>query len=257
MKRFIKNQKILAFFFIFSILITIALTTWMGNKDRLFYTDSKHLSKDIKYLKSNLPQIESSHESAILHFNVGVLQYREEQFENAIRQFQDVLNQKNTSQQTRRAAFYNIGNAYFKKMESADKLPADQKLLILQKSLTAYRGAIEIEERQIRSEGESVERDSDLAHNYLLIQQHIKILKDQLKKKNRQENQNKTPYQLIEEVRELELEVQKILKAGGEKNKLMSLKEESLKKLSILKEKLNNPKSVTPPAHIQKQGMKI
>ena len=265
MKRSLTNQKTVILFFLISTLFVVGITTWFEIKEYLLYSRIQNSDKGVQLLKSKIQKSSPSDDATTSRFNLGVLYYKDKQFENAIRQFEDLLNQNKTTDQIKSDSFYNIGNSYFKKVESSPDLSVDQKLLILQKSLNAYRGAKDIENRMIRVGGGSEKKDRDLAHNYQLVRQHIKLIKDQLKNDRQRKDQNMTPYQLIKEITKIELELQILLETGHNKKELeekrkeqlLKLKEESLNKLSILKDKLNRSKSEIPPVHFQKQGIQI
>lgn len=244
-----RNLKLTFVIFVIIGFLSISGAFWWGGAFNQFHTDIGENSSAIKDLSLHLRSCGRSCQLQDI-YNLGILYYREGKYQEAVQQFQSVLNQNNEEILINVYAFYNIGNAYVQLMNSNKTQPLKKKLLLVQKSLENYRGAIKLARQNVNIE------DKDLKHNYQLVRQYIKLLKEKIRKSEILEDQKKAPFQLLTEIYDLEKKIQELpdntttpssfRKKQAHLKMLLELRQKSLNKIFILKKKLNTPKQ-TPP----------
>jgi len=108
-----------------------------------------------------------------LHFNAGAAAYRNEEFDEAAKQFNESLASPDLNLQAR--AYYNRGNSLFH-LGERDTDPA-KRTEAWQKSLKDYESTLKLNER-----------DADAKFNYEYVKKKLEELKQQQQKQDEQKN---------------------------------------------------------------------
>lgn len=244
MKRQIPTQNKLILFFLFISLLVVTFAVWYGKNTSFQSEKYKTATETIAGLTFNLEEEANPQKKGKIYFNLGVAHYQDKNYGEAAQQFKSALNLSHGLELVEYKSFFNLGNTFFK-MAGAP-LPLEQKISMLKNSLNAYRGAMDVQERGGNGMGSG---DPDLEYNMQLVKKYLKITKDQLNQRRSKEDSPKTVFQLLEEMTQIEKTLQKLLTKENNVGKidlkwkdkkkalLLKYREESLRKLSLIKEK--------------------
>lgn len=140
-----------------------AIPTHKGNK---LYLDSSFQNAEISYLKALAN--DSTYYKA--HYNLGNAQYRQDNFEGAVAQYQNTLQNPTLTKDERADAYHNMGNAYMKSQD-------------YQKAIDAYVEALK--NRPGRNDSRY-----NLAYAQKMLQQQQQQQNQQNKDNKNQDNKN-------------------------------------------------------------------
>jgi len=131
--------------------------TEQGNKK---FHEGKFHGARAGYMRAKDMAGEKSGQGHRLHFNIGDTFYKEGDYEQAEKEFQQVLGADDMD--LREKAHYNLGNVYFKQGL------ASQDIAFLEKAVEQYRKALEIDPD-----------DEDAKFNIEVVRRHINLKKQQ------------------------------------------------------------------------------
>ncbi|MBU0763958.1 MAG: tetratricopeptide repeat protein [Bacteroidetes bacterium] len=152
------------FFIIYLILYTVLLSAQEEKKyirkGNSSYQSEKFPDAEVAYRKAISEKPESYHAS----FNLGDALYKQEKYDDAVKQFEVIASDK-VEKDDRSKAYHNLGNSYLQKQE-------------IEKSIESYKNAL-------RNNPEDMETKYNLAYAMRLLQQQ-----QQQQQQNQDQNQN-------------------------------------------------------------------
>ena len=115
-------------------------------------------------------------ENAQLQFNHGAAAYKDKKYDEAMRAFQAVLNDKEISLQNQ--AYYNTGNTLYRKGQGTEKSNPKETIKRWEESIQAYEGALKLDQD-----------DKDARFNQEFVKKKLEELKKK-QKQNKKQNKN-------------------------------------------------------------------
>ncbi len=125
----------------------------------------------------------------MLQFNFGTASYKNNKFDEALAAFEAALKTKDLTLQEK--AYYNRGNAYFKKGEQTLQTNPQQTLAQWQKAVDSYSASLELQPD-----------DQDALYNRQLVQKKLDELKKNEKEKENKQQQQEQDKQQQKELKE-------------------------------------------------------
>lgn len=126
-----------------------------------------------RYYDKVLTEKEKLEEKKEALFNSASVDYKKKEYENAIKQFESLAQNKDLSPELRADAHYNIGNALVRR---AKDLPVEEQMKFYQQALNAYKQALELNPR-----------DREAKENYEFVRSMLR----QEEERQRQREQNR------------------------------------------------------------------
>lgn len=246
------SKKFYFLIFILFALIFIGISIWYSGK---------------AIWSPNLPE-DKKEWNAIHKYNKARDLYRENKLEDATQLWSSTTTDSTGSWEVSLKSLYNLGNSYFEQATNLEKEGKLQNAMdVLKQSLAYYRDVLD---QIIKENNQNNTLKTDTAFNFEITRRKIKILEDQLKQQQKdQEDQKKQKNiyelakQILEEEKQLEkyLETLKQLPDSEEKNQqikeLLKRKENNLDQFRKLQKhpQLQTPKNnsvspKTPPSII-------
>lgn len=241
------SEKKLKYTFLFIAIILIAISGWLGGKERWalsgidFGADSK--SPATKVLEEKLKE---DPESPILQYNHANILHRHGDLTQSREILDTVLNSKEVDNELTHKSLYNLGNNLFRQAEKEKDL--NKALELMQESLLYYRDLI-VREKKIRERSYmEEEKDKDLHFNYAVVAKRIKLLKDQIKKQQKEQEKKKDLYTLLKELLDQEKEIKESLKnlntiqdpdeREKRRDQLLTTRQKGKEKLAMIRQKV-------------------
>jgi len=252
------------FFIIFLSSTMLLIGIWAGGKNKYTYSDLNFDPDNISELIAQFEVMEKENQLSIEDkYNLSVLVYKNKNYEKSKESFQELLNSGTGESNILISGFYNLGNNFFKLAEA--KKEPEKALELYHKSLTSFRGAMELVDRDQKFFREETKKDDDILHNFILTKNRIKILTDQLKTNKQAEKQQQKPYQLIKQIESNESQVETLVKKLqptantkeilGIKEEIIKLRKENLDSIAIIKKQIqeqnNQKQSSSPPTPLK------
>ncbi|NQU64998.1 MAG: tetratricopeptide repeat protein [SAR324 cluster bacterium] len=203
-------------------------------------------------------RLKESPDDPALMFNLAYFYYRQSRFGEAEKLLLEILRSSHLDTELIQKASYNLGNSLFRLSENIES--SQQAIELLKRSLDRYRSAIEIEREQQRYVSLSVEGEQDARFNYAIVKKRIKILSDQLEKKNLLGE--KEVFALLKELLEEENQIKTQLRllqseklsnqSRDQRNSLLKKRAQNLERLQVVKKRVRQVMqsqlpSSTPP----------
>ena len=219
--------------------LMILIGLWFGAKNKFVYSDFSFDPKSADELIMRLEKEQKENQFSLENrFNLSVLIYKNGNFEKSKESLQKLLNSGTNDSNLLISGFYNLGNTFFKIAETEKEI--EKAIELYQKSLTSYRGALELIDRDRKFSKNSTKNNKDILHNFILAKNRIKILADQLKTNKQAEKQQQSPYQLIKQIETNESSIKSLvnnLQQTDDVREILEFREEILK---LRKENLDN-----------------
>ncbi len=121
--------------------------------------------------------LEKDPDNFTLHYNYGTTAYKNNLFDDAIASFSTAL--KSTDLDLQERAYYNRGNAHYKKGKESMQSNPQQTIKEWQEALGSYRACLELQPGAV-----------DARFNYDLVEKRLKELEKQQEEQKQQEKQN-------------------------------------------------------------------
>ena len=225
-----QNYKKSLFFIIFLSISMLLIGIWVGGKNKYSYSDFNFDAENITELITQFEVIEKEDQlSAEDKYNLSVLVYKNKNYIKSKKSFQELLNSGTGESNILISGFFNLGNNFFKLAEAEKEI--EKALELYHKSLTSFRGALELINRNQKFFREETKKDDDILHNFILTKNRIKILADQLKTNKQAAKQQQNPYQLVKQIEsnesKIELLIQRLQTIANTKE-ILEIKEEIL-----------------------------
>ena len=169
-RRFFNRGKLL-------IVFTVLLLSLTGNANGSTGDDLYHENKFDQAEKAYTKTLEKDPENAILHFNLGNVQYKKKAYEKAISSFTKALQDDDLGLQAK--SYYNRGNAVYQLGRTHLKTDPEQAMKLYRQAISDYEGSLALKPD-----------DPDAVYNRDLVQQQLKQLEKQQQKKKQQEQKN-------------------------------------------------------------------
>lgn len=257
----INNKKPLIFVTILSSLM-ILIGLWFGAQNKFVYSGFSFDPNNVDELITRLEKEQNDNQLSLENrFNLSVLIYKDGDLEKAKKKLQELLNSGTGDSNILISGFYNLGNTFFKIAETEKEI--ENAIKLYQKSLTSYRGALELIERDRKFIKKSANNNQDILHNFILTKNRIKILTDQLKSNQQAEKQQQSPYQLVKQIESNESNIKSLINRLQQINdvkqvqeireEVLRLRRENITNLTIIKKQLaeqgnHSPNHSPPPA---------
>lgn len=120
--------------------------------------------------------LEKAPDNATLHFNSGTVSYKNKEYDNAISSFNQALQSDDLALQKK--AYYNLGNAHYRKGETLQQNNIDKTKEQWQEALTAYTSSLELDPE-----------NEDARFNHDFIMKKLKELQKQEDQQQQQQQQ--------------------------------------------------------------------
>ena len=159
------------------IVFTVLLSSLTGNANGSTGDDLYHENKFDQAEKAYAKTLEKDPENAILHFNLGDVQYKKKAYEKAISSFTKALQDDDLGLQAK--SYYNRGNAGYQLGRTHLKTDPEQAMKLYRQAISDYEGSLALKPD-----------DPDAVYNRDLVQQQLKQLEKQQQKKKQQEQKN-------------------------------------------------------------------
>jgi tetratricopeptide (TPR) repeat protein len=174
-----------------------------------------------------MKSLEKNRESKAAQFNLGDALYKQEKYEDALRQFEGAASNKNLSKTAQANAYHNLGNSYLK----AQKFP---------ESVDAFKNALKLNPK-----------DNDTRYNLAYAQAMLQKQKQQQQQQNQNKDQQKQDQQQQQEKKEQQKQEQEQKQAQQQKQEIS--KQDAEKILQAL----NDDEKNTQKKLIKKEATRI
>lgn len=245
-------------------LILLSISVWWGGKERWEMAGiNLELPNNASISAQYEKKLEAQPEAVVLKYNLSFFYYRQGRYSETRDLLKEALNSGESDDDLIKKAFYNMGNNLFRMSEKEENL--EPAINLLKESLKFYKAFIEMENQDNRYSMLVHEKDEDVYFNYAVVRRRLKILGDKLESQKKGQEQQKKMYQLIKELVAQEKEIKKQLIAlqkdpknqqtNQKRDNLFIQRQENLKKLKIIKEKiqqLTNSQQQSPSTQGQK-----
>ncbi len=159
------------------IVFTVLLSGLTGNANGSTGDDLYHEKNFDQAEKAYAKTLEKAPENAIVHFNLGDVQYKKKAYEKAISSYTKALQDDDLGLQAK--SYYNRGNAGYQLGRTHLKTDPEQAMKLYRQAISDYEGSLALQPD-----------DPDAVYNRDLVRQQLKELEKQQQKKKQQEQKN-------------------------------------------------------------------